>query len=126
MMAIMGMMGYRKRTAFLAGLTVAQISEFSLILAALGVSVGHLGPEAMGLITTVGLITIALSTSVDHVFRPPVRVAGAVARESSSGARRSARPARTPARRRRPTSWCLGSGGPAAASCDICSCEIAG
>ena len=62
MMAIMGLMGYRKRTAFLAGLTVAQISEFSLILAALGVSVGHLGPEAMGLITTVGLITIALST----------------------------------------------------------------
>ena len=62
MMAIMGMMGYRKRTAFLAGLTVAQISEFSLILAALGVSVGHLRAEAMGLITTVGLITIALST----------------------------------------------------------------
>jgi Kef-type K+ transport system membrane component KefB/Trk K+ transport system NAD-binding subunit len=61
-MAIMGLMGYRKRTSFLAGLTVAQISEFSLILAALGVSVGHLGPEAMGLITTVGLITIALST----------------------------------------------------------------
>jgi predicted Kef-type K+ transport protein/Trk K+ transport system NAD-binding subunit len=61
-MVIMGMMGYRKRTSFLAGLTVAQISEFSLILGALGVSVGHLGPEAMGLITTVGLITIALST----------------------------------------------------------------
>jgi Kef-type K+ transport system membrane component KefB/Trk K+ transport system NAD-binding subunit len=59
---IMGAMGYRKRTSFLAGLTVAQISEFSLILGALGVSVGHLGPEAMGLITTVGLITIALST----------------------------------------------------------------
>ena len=31
-MAIMGTMGYRKRTGFLAGLTVAQISEFSLIL----------------------------------------------------------------------------------------------
>ncbi|MBM3820069.1 MAG: sodium:proton exchanger [Acidimicrobiia bacterium] len=61
-MAIMGVMGYRKRTGFLAGLTVAQISEFSLILGALGVSVGHLGGEAMGLITTVGLITIALST----------------------------------------------------------------
>ncbi|RPI49974.1 MAG: sodium:proton exchanger, partial [Acidobacteria bacterium] len=61
-MVIMGMMGYRKRTSFLAGLTVAQISEFSLILGALGVSVGHLSPEAMGLITTVGLITIALST----------------------------------------------------------------
>jgi len=61
-MAIMGAMGYRKRTSFLAGLTVAQISEFSLILGALGVSVGHLDQEAMGLITTVGLITIALST----------------------------------------------------------------
>lgn len=30
-MAIMGWMGFRKRTGFLAGLTVAQISEFSLI-----------------------------------------------------------------------------------------------
>jgi Kef-type K+ transport system membrane component KefB/Trk K+ transport system NAD-binding subunit len=61
-MVIMGAMGYRKRTSFLAGLTVAQISEFSLILGALGLSVGHLGPETMGLITSVGLITIALST----------------------------------------------------------------
>lgn len=30
-MAIMGSMGYRKRTSFLAGLTVAQISEFSIV-----------------------------------------------------------------------------------------------
>jgi len=35
-MAIMGAMGYRKRTGFLAGLAVAQISEFSLILGAMG------------------------------------------------------------------------------------------
>jgi Kef-type K+ transport system membrane component KefB len=61
-MVIMGVMGYRKRTSFLAGLTVAQISEFSLILGALGVSVGHIGPETMGLVTTVGLMTITLST----------------------------------------------------------------
>lgn len=61
-MVIMGIMGYRKRTGFLAGLTVAQISEFSLILAALGVSLGHIGPEALGLVTLVGLITICLST----------------------------------------------------------------
>jgi Kef-type K+ transport system membrane component KefB/Trk K+ transport system NAD-binding subunit len=61
-MVIMGLMGYRKRTSFLAGLTVAQISEFSLLLGALGVSVGHLSAETMGLITTVGLVTIALST----------------------------------------------------------------
>ncbi|MBI4266560.1 MAG: cation:proton antiporter [Acidobacteria bacterium] len=61
-MIILGLMGYRKRTNFLSGLAVAQISEFSLILGALGVSVGHLGPDAMGLVTTVGLITIGLST----------------------------------------------------------------
>ena len=61
-LAIMGLMGYRKRTSFLAGLTVAQISEFSLILAALGLRVGHLDESVAGLVTTVGLITIGLST----------------------------------------------------------------
>lgn len=61
-MAIMGYMGYRKRTGFLAGLTVAQISEFSLILAALGLSLGHLEQDTVGLITLVGLITISAST----------------------------------------------------------------
>ena len=59
---IMGIMGYRKRTSFLAGLTVAQISEFSLIFAALGLAVGHITEEVVGLITLVGLITIGLST----------------------------------------------------------------
>jgi len=61
-LAIMGAMGYRKRTGFLAGLTVAQISEFSLIFVAMGVGLGHVGPEALGLVTLVGLITIAAST----------------------------------------------------------------
>lgn len=61
-MAIMGYMGYRKRTGFLAGLTVAQISEFSIIFIAMGISLGHVGQEALGLTTLVGLVTIALST----------------------------------------------------------------
>lgn len=61
-LVIMGLMGYRSRTAFLAGLTVAQISEFSLIFAGLGLSVGHIDEETVGLITLVGLITIGLST----------------------------------------------------------------
>ncbi len=60
-MAIMGYMGYRKRTGFLAGLTVAQISEFSLIFMAMGISIGHVGNDAMGLVTLVGLVTITLS-----------------------------------------------------------------
>ncbi|MFD2516024.1 cation:proton antiporter [Pontibacter locisalis] len=61
-MIIMGVMGYRKRTSFLAGLTVAQISEFSLLFAALGLQLGHINEEAVGLITLVGLITIGIST----------------------------------------------------------------
>ncbi len=61
-MIIMAYMGYRKRTGFLAGLTVAQISEFSLILAALGLSLGHLNQSTVGLVTLVGLITISAST----------------------------------------------------------------
>lgn len=61
-LAIMGMMGYRKRTGFLAGLTVAQISEFSLIFMTMGVSLGHLNEESLGLVTLVGLVTIAAST----------------------------------------------------------------
>lgn len=60
-MAIMGSMGYRKRTSFMAGLTVAQISEFSLIFIAMGITLGHLQTEALGVTTLVGLVTIALS-----------------------------------------------------------------
>ncbi len=60
-MVIMGVLGYRKRTSFLAGLTVAQISEFSLIFIAMGLQLGHVSSEALGLVTLVGLITIALS-----------------------------------------------------------------
>lgn len=61
-LAIMGAMGYRKRTGFLAGLTVAQISEFSLIFMAMGVTIGHVSDEALGMVTLVGLVTIAAST----------------------------------------------------------------
>jgi Kef-type K+ transport system membrane component KefB/Trk K+ transport system NAD-binding subunit len=61
-MTLMGLLGYTKRNSFLAGLTVAQISEFSLILIALGVSVGHLTNEILSFVTIIALITIAGST----------------------------------------------------------------
>ncbi len=61
-MPIMGVMGYRKRTGFMSGLAIAQISEFSLILAALGLSLGHIDASAINLITLVALITIFAST----------------------------------------------------------------
>jgi hypothetical protein len=59
---LMNALGYNKKTGFMAGLTVAQISEFSLIFAGLGLAVGHITDEVVGLITLVGLITIGLST----------------------------------------------------------------
>ena len=61
-MALVGAMGYAKRTAVTTGLAMGQISEFSLILAAMGLSLGHIDKPTMGLITLVGLITIGLST----------------------------------------------------------------
>ncbi len=72
-MAIMGFMGYRKRTSFLAGLTVAQISEFSLIFMAMGVTLGHVGTESLGLVTLVGLVTIALSVYMITYSHPLFR-----------------------------------------------------
>lgn len=71
---IMGVMGYRRRTGFLAGLTVAQISEFSLIVAALGLSIGHITKETVGLITLVGVVTIFLSTYMILYSYPLYRV----------------------------------------------------
>lgn len=58
LMTIMGYLGYRRKTSLQMGLTVAQISEFSLILVALGVSLGHVEDEILSLVTLVGLITI--------------------------------------------------------------------
>ena len=59
---IMGFMGYHRRTSFLTGITVAQISEFSLVLAALGLRLGHITNADVTIITAVGVITIALSS----------------------------------------------------------------
>ncbi len=61
-MVLMGILGYTSRTSFLAGLTVAQISEISLILVALGVKLGHLSSDVLSFVTIVGLITFAVST----------------------------------------------------------------
>jgi Kef-type K+ transport system membrane component KefB len=72
---IMTAMGYTARTGFLAGLTVAQISEFSLVFTALGASLGHVDGSVLGLVTLVGLVTIALSTymiTFSHSLYPPI------------------------------------------------------
>lgn len=68
--AIMVWLGYRRRTGLLAGLALAQISEFSLIFMAMAVSVGHVPEDALSLVTLVGLITIAASSyMITHSHR---------------------------------------------------------
>lgn len=61
-MIIMNLLGYERRTGFMTGLTVAQISEFSLILVAFGAKLGHVSSTVLTITTLVGLITIAGST----------------------------------------------------------------
>jgi Kef-type K+ transport system membrane component KefB len=72
LMSIMGVLGYKKRTSLLTGFTVAQISEFSLILLMLGVAQGHVRQDTLSLVTLVGLITIFGSTYLikyaDHIY----------------------------------------------------------
>ncbi len=55
-------MGFRARTGLVAGMALAQISEFSFILMALGLDLGHVDESSLALVTLVGLITFAAST----------------------------------------------------------------
>ncbi len=61
-MAIMGAVGYTKKTSFKTSLAVAQISEFSLVLLLLAQSLGQIDERTMSLATVVGILTIALSS----------------------------------------------------------------
>ncbi len=79
-LVIMGFLGHRRRTGFLTGVALAQVSEFSLVLAAFGLKLGHITDQVVTLITSVGIITIALSSylivygeriyqSIEHILK---------------------------------------------------------
>ena len=59
--AIMLSLKFRNRTSFLTSVTVAQISEFSLILMSVGRMLGHVTSSAVSLVAAVGIITITVS-----------------------------------------------------------------
>ncbi len=61
-MIIISRMGYSEKTAFKTSVTVAQISEFSFIFAAMGVSTGLIGDSILGITAFVGMLTIGLSS----------------------------------------------------------------
>jgi Kef-type K+ transport system membrane component KefB/Trk K+ transport system NAD-binding subunit len=62
LMGFMALFNYTKKTNFLVGISLAQISEFSLIILMLGVSLGHLSVEILYTLTLTLIITILCST----------------------------------------------------------------
>jgi Kef-type K+ transport system membrane component KefB/Trk K+ transport system NAD-binding subunit len=65
-MFVLRFFGYRKKTNFFVGISLAQISEFSLILVLLGLTLGHLNQEIISLIVLIALITIGFSSYTIH------------------------------------------------------------
>ena len=59
---VMPRLGFDSRTTFNTGVTLSQVSEFSFIFAALGVSAGFIDDTVLALISVIGLTTIAVSS----------------------------------------------------------------
>ncbi len=72
---IIARMGYSRRTSFQAGVTVAQISEFSFILVAMGLQAGLLGANILSITALVGLVTITGSAYLILYSDPLYRLA---------------------------------------------------
>jgi Kef-type K+ transport system membrane component KefB/Trk K+ transport system NAD-binding subunit len=71
-MAIMGFLGYTKRTSFKASVALAQVSEFSIVLVLLGQRRGLIDPSLVTAITFIALTSIAASSYLiifsDRIF----------------------------------------------------------
>ena len=72
-MVSLGLLRYTKRTSFMTGINLSQISEFSIILVVLAQSAGLVSAQLSAIITLVAIITIATSTYLmkydDWLFR---------------------------------------------------------
>lgn len=61
-MIIMALLGYRKRTSFITGLTLTQTSEFSFIVVVLGAKINLFPKEIVTLTSLVAIFTVFVST----------------------------------------------------------------
>lgn len=59
---VFGRLGFQRRTGFMVGLTLAQVSEFSLIIMFLGLKQGIIPENVVSVITLTAFITIATSS----------------------------------------------------------------
>ncbi len=62
LLILMGLTGHKSRTSFLTAVTIAQVSEFSFILMAMGKGLGHVTESDLALVVLVGAITMTGST----------------------------------------------------------------
>ena len=65
-MIICALFNYTKRTSFLTSISLAQVSEFSLIIVAQGLILGHISKELFSLTILIAIITITLTSYFIH------------------------------------------------------------
>src|SRR6185295_15458250 len=61
-MTFLRIFGYHRRTSLLAGLHISQLSEFSLVVAAVGLRLGHLSSQVVSIVTVAAIVSIGLSS----------------------------------------------------------------
>ncbi|MFA6255822.1 MAG: cation:proton antiporter [Candidatus Absconditabacterales bacterium] len=77
-MIVLGFLGHTRKNNFLTGISLGQISEFSFLIVAMGITSGYIkDPTILSMITLIGLITIAGSSyfviygeKIYHFFKP--------------------------------------------------------
>jgi Kef-type K+ transport system membrane component KefB/voltage-gated potassium channel Kch len=81
LMILSALFRYTKRTNFLVGISLGQVSEFSLILVALAVSTGEINSNVLSIITLTAIITIIISSymtifadSLYKIISKPLRI----------------------------------------------------
>lgn len=67
---IMGFYGFRRRTSFLVGISLAQISEFSLIFIIVGQRLGHISQDIVSVLIAVIILTVCISSYLIIYAKP--------------------------------------------------------
>lgn len=81
LMVILGLQGFKKHISFMTGVTVSQVSEFSLIVLAMALAVGQVDQRVVSIVGLVSLITMVGSTYMitysDKIYRHLSKYLGA-------------------------------------------------
>jgi len=56
--------GFSVETSFIGSINMVQVSEFSLVVGALALAQGYIGPDVLGYLTLMALLTMTLSTYI--------------------------------------------------------------